>query len=257
MKSLPTTVVSEWLHYPRLSCQDDVITNDCRVNMTSFVSTTVMSRWRHLYPRLPCQYDVITQDCHVKMTSFPTTVMSTWHHYPRLSCQDDVITHECDVKRTSFPTTVVSKWHHYPRLSCQDDVITHDCRLKMTFWYRLKVPCRPILIHVYLTLRYTNKYRSTMAVSKLEGIMNEYNLNYANCSGIKHRWVRVFSLHHRPRFMDSLGFWHLSTSFWMLQWYCFEWTQESLSRVYGLLIKRVSLKINGGMWLIVYNQQSI
>jgi len=37
--------------------------------------------------------------------------------------------------------------------------------------------------------------------------------------------------------------------------YCL--TQGSLSRVYGLLITRVSLKINGGMWLIVYDQQSI
>jgi len=32
--------------------------------------------------------------------------------------------------------------------------------------------------------------------------------------------------------------------------------QGSQSRVYGLLITRVSLKINGGMWLIVYDQQS-
>jgi len=34
-------------------------------------------------------------------------------------------------------------------------------------------------------------------------------------------------------------------------------SQGSLSRVYGLLITRVSLKINGGMWLILYDQQSI
>jgi len=33
--------------------------------------------------------------------------------------------------------------------------------------------------------------------------------------------------------------------------------QGSLSRVYGLLVTRVSLKINGGMWLIGYDQQSI
>jgi len=33
--------------------------------------------------------------------------------------------------------------------------------------------------------------------------------------------------------------------------------QGSLSRVYWLLISRVSLKINGGMWLMVYDQQSI
>jgi len=33
--------------------------------------------------------------------------------------------------------------------------------------------------------------------------------------------------------------------------------QGSLSRVYGLLITRVSLKINGGMWLLLYDQQSI
>jgi len=33
--------------------------------------------------------------------------------------------------------------------------------------------------------------------------------------------------------------------------------QGSLSRVYGLLITRVYLKINGWIWLIVYDQQAI
>jgi len=36
-----------------------------------------------------------------------------------------------------------------------------------------------------------------------------------------------------------------------------QFRQGSLPRVYGLLISRVSLKINGGMWLIVYDQQPI